>query len=378
MKILICSFEYPPHGSGIANVAYNLAQEFSKNNKVQVCSPDGPDIRKGWWALTEKTGGIGIIYYWWQIGRFLKKNMKKYDVVLLENPLLLHKIYSPKIHITTHTSYAEYWHHIKASATTFMRIYYFFMRKLEQQCFARLDKRIKFTSASDDVTKEIIRLGIPEKNILYISNGADTPRFKPVDDKKKKSMRAKYGLDKDKPTFIFVGRLEAQHRPVEMIRIFDLLRKKKKCQLLVIGKGSLDIAMKQEVEKLKTPDVIFIPRIEYKELHQAYQAADFFLLNSIYTGQSLAMLEAVAAGCALVVPDITEFKRIVKDSGTGCLYPSKNIEKAAKEILKYAEWYLKNQKQEQKKQRAYAEKKISWQNVAKEYLDYFRKNTKKG
>lgn len=371
-KILICTFEYPPVGSGIANVAYNLRNEFSKENKVDVCSPVGPEIRIGSWPLIEKTGGLGIIYYWWKTGRFLKKNIDKYDAILLENPLLLHKIYSPKIKITTHTTYTEYHDQVKESCGFVLLMYYKFMRAFEKWSFNRLDKRIKFTSASDCVTEEIEKLKIPSKNIIYISNGAKIDRFKPVSLDEKLRLRKKYRISNDKLTFLFVGRLEYQHQPIDLIKIFYGIKKEvPNSQLVIVGKGSLEKETKKTIENLNVDDVIIIPRIEYEKVHEIFQASEFFILNSLYTGQSLAMLEAVAAGCPLIVPDITEFRRIVKDSKSGILYAPQNTKKAIKQITDYLRKV--DVENEKKTIREYAERKVSWKEISKEYFNYFFK-----
>ena len=48
MKILICTSEYYPQGSGIANVAYNVVEKLKKKGiTCEVCSPVGPDIKLG-------------------------------------------------------------------------------------------------------------------------------------------------------------------------------------------------------------------------------------------------------------------------------------------------------------------------------------------
>ena len=54
MKILICSFENYPQGSGIAHVVYNLKNFFKKKGlDVDVCSPIG-NIKLGNQKLIEK------------------------------------------------------------------------------------------------------------------------------------------------------------------------------------------------------------------------------------------------------------------------------------------------------------------------------------
>jgi glycosyltransferase involved in cell wall biosynthesis len=253
-----------------------------------------------------------------------------------------------------------------------MRLFYRSLRAIEKQRFSQLDKRIKFTSASDCVSEELVKLGIPEKNIRYISNGAEIERFKPVSKKKKLSLRKKHKLGKGL-LFLFVGRLEYQHQPVEMIDIFaSVVKEKTEARLIIVGDGSLEKETKERAKELGiVENVVFIPFINYASIHEVFQAADLFFLNSLYTGQSLAMLEGVAAGLPLVVPNITEFRRIVKDAGVGILYTAHKPETAGEEILQYLD--KSNLEQEQKRQRKYAERKVSWAKISDEYLRYFSK-----
>jgi 1,2-diacylglycerol 3-alpha-glucosyltransferase len=386
-RILICSFEYPPKGSGIANVAYNLRNEFVKAGfDVDVCSPTSPkdgtgsNIQTGSWGLIEKFGSIGSTYYWWLATKYIKKNIDNYDAILLENPLLINKIYSPKIFVTKHTTYNKYGKLVQKHAGFVLRQYYSLMRWWERKLYKKLDKRIKFTSASDDVTEEMVSLGIPEKNFIYIPNGADTDRFKPLKVKDngvgvpysedKAKLRHKYGLDLNKPALLFVGRFEFQHDPIGMMKIFKRLRTlNSMVQLVCVGNGKL--RYQAEAEAGDTPDVVMIPRIEYADIHEIFQACDFFFLNSIYTGQSLAMLESMAAGNIQLVPNHTEFKRIVKDAGVGLLYSEdSDYTKIAQQINRYITSI--DIPKEQVKMRDYALKNISWKEVAKRYLEYFK------
>jgi glycosyltransferase involved in cell wall biosynthesis len=239
----------------------------------------------------------------------------------------------------------------------------------------------------------MVELGIPEKNFIYIPNGADIDRFKPSIDNSLR-LREKFGVNVKKygenknikcPVLLFVGRFEYQHAPMQMIEIFDKLQKLNPVvQLLAVGDGKLREECMKRAEKLK--NIKFIQKIPYAEIHEAFQASDFFFLNSIYTGQSLAMLEAMASGCILLVPNHTEFQRIVTDAKVGYTYDQENevngivgyknltqchdlSTRIASGICKYMQEI--NIEAEQQKLRAYAESNLGWASVAKRYLKYF-------
>ncbi len=365
-RILICTSEYPPVGSGIAHVVYNLRLAF-KPHIVKICSPIGPDIQLGGKHLVTKAGGLGIIWFWLRTARYLKKHVDAYDAVLLENPLIPYRLYSRNITITPHTLYTGSYPMIKQVSPWYLIPYYWFMKVYTKWCYWRLDTRIPLTSAADDVTEEIKALGVDAKRITYISNGADLKRFKPASKKEKQRLRKKLGLDPGKPTILFVGRLEIVHQPLEMIRIFAELQRKRELQFVILGGGSYTDGTKLAASSQGLTDISFIPRVPHDRIHEIYQACDYFFINSVYTGQSLTVLEAMASGLPLLAPDIRSFQRIATQSKAGCLFTPNNSEQAAKDVLAF----LKKPRAASSKRAAnYARKHFDWQRIGKDYLKY--------
>eukprot|EP00825_Cyclidium_porcatum_P002510 TRINITY_DN11156_c0_g1_i1.p1 TRINITY_DN11156_c0_g1~~TRINITY_DN11156_c0_g1_i1.p1 ORF type:complete len:145 (+),score=13.22 TRINITY_DN11156_c0_g1_i1:125-559(+) len=89
MKLLVCASEYPPYGSGIGNVIYNVVVQLRKMGvECTICSPTGPDIQLGNKELIKKFGILGLLYFWYQVSRFFKKK-SDYDVIWIQNPLFL-------------------------------------------------------------------------------------------------------------------------------------------------------------------------------------------------------------------------------------------------------------------------------------------------
>ena len=130
MKLLICASEYFPHGSGIANVAYNIIEQLKKQGvECTVCSPTGPDITLGNKKLIEYFGFVGLVYYWYRVSYFFREN--DYDVVWLQNPYFFRHNPFPHCLITMHsTYYGLSLHHV--GNTWFLRIYYNIVSALEK------------------------------------------------------------------------------------------------------------------------------------------------------------------------------------------------------------------------------------------------------
>ena len=107
MKILMCCQEYVPEGSGIANLVYNLRKSMVKaGHEVHICSPIGPHhwIEKAR-GLINRTGGIGIAYFWYRAGKLIRSIESNYDLIFLHNPLLFTGIKSDRIRCVVHTLY---------------------------------------------------------------------------------------------------------------------------------------------------------------------------------------------------------------------------------------------------------------------------------
>ena len=111
VKLLICATEYPPYGSGIANVTYNVVERLKAQGiECTVCSPTGPDVNLGSQKLIEKTGILGMIYYWFQVSQHLKKNY--YDAVWLHNPFIIDGSRFKHCLVTMHSTYCGESHHL--------------------------------------------------------------------------------------------------------------------------------------------------------------------------------------------------------------------------------------------------------------------------
>ena len=362
MKILICSFENYPQGSGIAHVVHNLQKFFlRKGLDVDVCSPIGSDIKLGNQKLIEKTGGLGIIHFWYKVGKFIKKNKDNYDIILLQQPLIMQGIKGKNIFITTHTTYNEYIKTIQNSI--FLKTYYFVMKHVEKFCYKRIGKNILFTCASSSVMDELVSLGINMEKISYIMNGADIDRFIPSD---KSVLRKKYKIKNNEIVLLSVGKFRPQKNYHDMIMKFKFIEDRiPNIKLVIIGDGAMLDEIKTFSNNLGIENIEFLGNVSYDTLHEYYQYADYYFTTECYTGHSLAMDEAISSGLPLIAPKLPAFIDIVEGSGSGIIFNSDY------DIINY----IKNSdsKTESIKCRKYAEENLNWDTISDKYIKLFRK-----
>lgn len=150
----------------------------------------------------------------------------------------------------------------------------------------------RIQALSSEIAEELIGIGVREDRIVQIPNGIDLGEFVPVDEERRRQLRAKLDLPADRLTALFVGRL------VDYKGIYDLLEawpqvKHQDATLVVVGATDEDVSA--------PPGVIV--RGWVRSPREYMQAADVFVHPSHADGMSNAVLEAMACGLALVATE---------------------------------------------------------------------------
>jgi phosphatidylinositol alpha-mannosyltransferase len=113
---------------------------------------------------------------------------------------------------------------------------------------------------------------------------------------------------------LFVGRLEPRKGILELLKAYRVLRKTGcDCRLLVVGSGPLEREARRYVATRRLGGVEFLGRVTDDEKAQLFKTADVFV--SPATGREsfgIVLLEAMAAGTAIVASDIHGYKGVVR------------------------------------------------------------------
>ena len=347
----MCTQEYYPKGSGIANVAYYLVEEMKrKGHDVRVLSPYGPDISVGYEKAIAKYAGIGLLFFWNKVRKFVNKNHNDFDLIYVHNPLFLGKIKPrKKIFSIVHTTYVKYYELYKSQDVGLRdRIYYLLMKYVERLCYRN---KFKSSGVSSEVVKELKRLGVKG---LYIPNGVDTAHFSPG---------GSFELDVSGKILLAVGRLNQQKRPDLLIKVFSELGDDK--SLVFAGDGELMGECKKIVKDLGMNNVHFLGKVDHKELRGLYSRADFFIMSSCYEGQPLTLLEAMSCGLPCILSDIPNITHFVRDSKTGLVVDFESYS-AAENILNYMDNV--DRSKESLAVRKFAVDNLDWSKIAERYL----------
>lgn len=369
MKLLICASEYFPHGSGIANVIYNVVEQLKKQGVgCTICSPTGPDITLGNKKLIDKFGFLGLLYYWYQVSQFfIKKN--HYDVVWLQNPYFIsHNPFNCCL-VTMHSTYYGMSNY-RVGNSFFLRLYYKIVAILERYCLGKINKTSVFTGG-ELVCEELEKKCIGKDQLICIPNGVDIQYFKPINDRK--LLRKKLNIPQDDIILLSVGRLTPAKQPQTLINVFSFLEKRmSNLTLCIAGTGELLDSIKKMALEAGLKKVIFLGHVDHNSrLPGLYADSDYFIMTSVYEGgmPPLTLSEAMASGLPCIVSD-TPNLGVVTVANCGIVVNFEDVEKASDQI--YA--YLTGIHQDHSKNaRKYAEENLDWTTISEHYFAALKK-----
>jgi glycosyltransferase involved in cell wall biosynthesis len=158
----------------------------------------------------------------------------------------------------------------------------------------------------------------PRCQVVY--DGLETSPFagKPDSD----SVRREFGLPKDGPLYIHVGRMaEAKNHP-RLISVFSaLLRRQPRARLLLVGRSekTIEDVLRQQIAAEGIADgVTFVG--ERTDVPRLLKAADLLVFPSLFEGLGDAVLEACAVGTPTLASSLPSIHEIAAQlPGVRCL-----------------------------------------------------------
>lgn len=218
---------------------------------------------------------------------------------------------------------------------------YRLFRPLLEGYFARLDARIAVSEAARRTIS-----GHFGGEYTIIPNGVDIGRFaKPQTDgdaapaavpERDASRAAASG---DVPfNILFVGRLEPRKGAKYLLRAMPLiLEEVPAARLTVVGSGPMSGYYRSHLPEAVADHVVFAGRVSGEELARQYAAADVFC-SPATGGESfgIVLIEAMAAGAAVVASDIGGYRDVVRDGATGLLVRRADPDSIAEAVIRLA------------------------------------------
>lgn len=190
----------------------------------------------------------------------------------------------------------------------------------------------RIVTVSEFHRKWALDLGIGnEQKVVAIPNGIAESRVSPS--KSAADIRSELGLQSDNAAILATGRLAPQKGFEYLIQAAAILctRYSRPFRILLAGEGPMRPLLQAQARKLGVADrVVFLGfRSDVGDL---LAAADLVVLPSLREGLSIALLEAMAAGKAIVTTTIGSNREVVQHGATALLVPSKDPDALAEAI----------------------------------------------
>jgi glycosyltransferase involved in cell wall biosynthesis len=194
------------------------------------------------------------------------------------------------------------------------------LERIRKMGYVRSMRRSDLVQAdSGFVVEELRRAGIDASKLVAMPVGVELERFATGDGAK---IRARYNIG-DSFLLLFVGRLAGLKHVDDLIRAEASL-KDERVRLMVVGGGPEREPLEALAKKLGVADrVTFAGRIDDEELPDYYAACDAWVTASRHEGFCVPIVEAMAAGKPVIVPDVAAMPETAGDGGL--VYPHEDV-----------------------------------------------------
>jgi len=219
----------------------------------------------------------------------------------------------------------------------------------------RVDGHIAVSPAARELARRYVKA-----DFRVIPNGIDYGHFA---DRREPPADLEGGI----PTVLFVGRPEPRKGLDYLLQAFARVRAVAEGapRLVVVGAGDFS-----RYQAVSPPGVVFRPSVSYEELPRYYQAADVVVTpNTGNESQGYVLLEAMAAGRAVVASDIPGFRAAVNPGSTAVLVPPRDADAIAEAVL--ALLADPGRRAAIGAAAAEAARRYDWATVASEVLSYY-------
>lgn len=187
--------------------------------------------------------------------------------------------------------------------------------------------------ANSRVIKEYYEehLGIKKGKIHAIESGVDTKIFQNAEGS---GVRKELNIPSDALIVTCVANLAPNKGQQFLLAAFDeAFQKRQDVFLLLVGEGDEKEHLLSQREALASKkQILFLGR--RGDVPNILAASDMFVLPTLFEGMSIAILEAMASGKAIITTDIPENKPLIPDNRFGRLVPPQSISELATELTR--------------------------------------------
>lgn len=176
-----------------------------------------------------------------------------------------------------------------------------------------------FTALSPQMERQLREEKVPPSAIRFIPNGIDQDVFRPATEAEKQAARRRLDLPDSAVIVLYVGRL------IELKQVDVLLKawsQRSACGddlLVIVGDGPEMNGLQRLAQSLGIDARFFGAQTDVASF---LRASDVFVLPSRMEGLSVALLEAMSSGLAVIVSDLPGNLAVVRNDVNGMVVPA--------------------------------------------------------
>ena len=223
---------------------------------------------------------------------------------------------------------------------------------------------IYFTAPSIWSAQGIKKYGVPDSRNRVITHGVDTSIFcLQANRSQRKAVREFYKVKDTDILLINIGAMTGNKGMILILQaLHELVNKRnhREFKLLLKGTGDLysskqflesyfeqlqreSVLSKEETDNLLTKHIIFSDKtLSYSRINDLFNAADLYISPYLAEGFNLTVLESLAAGLPVLVPETGSTREYINDISNGGLDTRKYIIKLRSQVGQHPSGMLQN------------------------------------
>jgi glycosyltransferase involved in cell wall biosynthesis len=177
-------------------------------------------------------------------------------------------------------------------------------------------------AVSPEVRDDLVRLGVaPESKFAVIRLGLDLEQRTAAPPDARERVRAELGVAPESFVVAWLGRMTEIKRVQDLLHVFaDVRGRGVDAVLALVGDGPDRADLERLASELGVADSVRFTGFR-ADVGSIYLASDVVALSSANEGTPVSLIEALAAGCAVVTTDVGGASDVVDEGRAGLLVP---------------------------------------------------------
>jgi len=192
---------------------------------------------------------------------------------------------------------------------------------------ARVFEQAAVVTTPTQTAVALLRPWLPGVPLRAISCGVELARFARAGERA--TIRRAMGFARGDRVFVYVGRLDLEKRVEVLVRALAVVGRPD-LKLLIVGRGRQDASLRRLAHRLGVAgQVVFAGFVPPERVAELLAGADYFAMPGDVELQSIATLEAMAAGLPVLAARAGALPELVEDGVNGALFRANDAAAAA-------------------------------------------------